>query len=109
MPSAEVVKKIAARFPVESVSPNYAGEVARRYRYADGEGEFGVISSVTAPFCGDCSRARVSAEGVVYTCLFATSGHDLRGLLRDGADDDRIETFMRKIWTRRTDRYSEVR
>ena len=109
VPAGEMVKRIAERFPIEAAEPNYVGEVARRWRYKDGKGEFGVIGSVTQPFCGDCSRARLSADGSLYTCLFATSGHDLRGLIREGADDERIETFMRAIWTRRADRYSEIR
>jgi cyclic pyranopterin phosphate synthase len=109
VPGGEIVRRITERFPLEPADPNYVGEVARRYRYTDGSGEVGIITSVTRPFCGDCSRARLSADGSLFTCLFATSGHDLRGLLREGADDDRIEEFLRAIWTRRDDRYSQVR
>ena len=87
----------------------YRGEVARRYRYRDGAGEVGLIASVSQPFCGDCTRARLSADGRVYTCLFATAGHDLRGLLRGGATDDELADRLREIWTARTDRYSELR
>ncbi|MDX1691637.1 MAG: GTP 3',8-cyclase MoaA [Acidimicrobiia bacterium] len=109
VPAAEIVRRIAARAPIEPLEPNYVGEVANRYRYTDGSGEFGVIASVSQPFCGDCSRARLSADGSIYTCLFANAGHDLRGLLRDGADDERVEAFLRRVWGRRTDRYSEIR
>ncbi|HSG79848.1 MAG TPA: GTP 3',8-cyclase MoaA [Acidimicrobiia bacterium] len=109
VPGAEIVRRIAKRLPLEPAEPNYVGEVARRYRYTDGSGEVGVITSVTRPFCGDCSRARLSADGSLFTCLFASTGHDLRGLMREGADDDRIEAFLRAIWVRRDDRYSQVR
>jgi cyclic pyranopterin phosphate synthase len=109
VPAAEIVNRIAAVFPIEPIDPGYRGEVATRFRYADGAGEFGVIGSVTRPFCGDCTRARLSAEGMLYTCLFATAGHDLRALLRDGADDDALEAALRSIWAVRTDRYSEIR
>jgi len=109
VPAAEVVATIDARWPLEPVNPEYRGEVAQRYRYRDGAGEIGVISSVTQPFCGDCTRARLSADGNLYTCLFATAGHDLRGLLRSGADDAALADAMRVIWTGRDDRYSELR
>jgi len=109
LPSAEVVRRIHDAFPVEQADPNYHGEVAERWRYADGAGEIGVISSVTQPFCGECTRARLSTEGRVYTCLFADSGHDLRALLRGGADDRTIEAAISTIWHGRDDRYSELR
>jgi len=109
VPAAELVEAIGAEWPLEPVEPAYPGEVARRYRYADGAGEVGVIASVTQPFCHDCSRARLSAEGRLYTCLFAAAGHDLRRRLRgDGGDAD-VEAFLRRIWGRRADRYSELR
>jgi GTP 3',8-cyclase len=109
VPAAEIVAVIAARWPLEPVDPEYRGEVARRYRFRDGAGEIGVISSVTQPFCGDCTRARLSADGSMYTCLFATSGHDLRPVLRSGAADDTLTDALRTIWTGRDDRYSELR
>jgi cyclic pyranopterin phosphate synthase len=105
----EIVDMIDAEMPLEPADPNYRGEVAERWRYRDGSGEIGVIASVTQAFCRDCTRARVSTEGKLYTCLFATSGHDLRSLLREGASDADIESAIRAIWTRRSDRYSEVR
>jgi len=109
VPAAELVEAIGAEWPLEPVEPAYPGEVARRYSYADGAGEVGVIASVTQPFCHDCSRARLSAEGRLYTCLFAAAGHDLRRRLRgDGGDED-VEAFLRRIWGRRADRYSELR
>ena len=88
---------------------NYPGEVARRYQYVDGKGEIGFISSVTEPFCGSCSRARLSADGVLYTCLFATHGTDLREPLRNGADEDELADILSRIWLQRADRYSELR
>ena len=109
VPAAEIIERIGAEFPLEPVDPNYVGEVARRYRYADGAGEIGVISSVTQPFCGSCTRARLSAEGMLYTCLFGAQGHDLRTLLRSGASDDDIAQAVRGVWTARADRYSELR
>jgi cyclic pyranopterin phosphate synthase len=105
----EIVQTINAVFPIEPVEANYLGEVAQRYRYVDSEGEIGVITSVTQPFCGDCSRARISAEGKLYTCLFATSGTDLRVLLRNGATDAEIDATIAGVWEARTDRYSEIR
>jgi len=105
----EILRLIAAEFAIEPMAPTHPGEVAERYRYADGEGEIGVIASVSRPFCGDCSRARLSADGQLYTCLFATSGHDLRGLLRDGATDAEIKADLRRVWAIRDDRYSEIR
>jgi cyclic pyranopterin phosphate synthase len=109
VPAAEVVAAIDARWPLEPLDPGYRGEVARRYRYRDGAGEIGVISSVTEPFCGDCTRARLSADGRLFTCLFATDGHDLRAVLRSGASDADLSDALRAIWTGRTDRYSELR
>jgi cyclic pyranopterin phosphate synthase len=109
VPAAEIVARIDARWPLEPVDPEYRGEVAQRYRYRDGAGEIGVISSVTQPFCGDCTRARLSADGHLYTCLFATTGHDLRELLRSGADDEALTDALRVIWAGRSDRYSELR
>jgi cyclic pyranopterin phosphate synthase len=109
VPAGEVVKAINESWPVEPVDANYDGEVARRWRYLDGAGEFGVITSVTQPFCGTCSRARISAEGKLYTCLFATAGTDIRASLRSGASDAEIEALIRSIWQARADRYSEIR
>jgi cyclic pyranopterin phosphate synthase len=109
VPAAEIVAKIHARFPLEPIDPGYRGEVAQRYRYRDGAGEIGVIASVTRPFCGDCTRARLSADGRLYTCLFATTGHDLRELLRTGASDEEIHNAIDGVWRRRDDRYSERR
>lgn len=109
LPSSEVLRRISERFPLEAVEPNYSGEVAERWRYRDGGGEIGVISSVTAPFCGGCTRARLSTEGRLYTCLFAQSGHDLRGLLRGGFSDVQISGALGALWSRRSDRYSEIR
>jgi GTP 3',8-cyclase len=109
VPAAEIVETIDAELPLEPVEPNYAGEVANRWRYRDGGGEIGVIASVTRPFCGDCTRARLSAEGKLYTCLFAVGGHDLRALLRGGASDAEISDAIARVWRRRDDRYSELR
>jgi cyclic pyranopterin phosphate synthase len=109
VPAGEIVAAIAAEFPLEPVEPAYRGEVARRYAYADGAGEIGVIASVTQPFCGDCTRARLSADGKLYTCLFAVRGHDLRAILRSGADDAALDHAVRSVWERRSDRYSEIR
>ncbi len=109
VPAAEIVATIDAELPIEPVEPNYRGEVARRWRYRDGAGEIGVIASVTQPFCGDCTRARLSAEGRLYTCLFAVRGHDLRALVRGGASDVELGAEIARIWTRRADRYSELR
>ncbi len=109
VPSRELAERINAVFPIEPVQPNYLGEVAQRWRYSDGSGEIGFISSVTQAFCRDCTRARLSAEGSVYTCLFATRGTDLRSLLRNGASDEQISEVIGNIWRTRTDNYSEVR
>ncbi len=109
VPAAEIVSAIEAAFPLEAVEAGYLGEVARRYRYRDGAGEVGVIASVTQPFCGDCTRLRLSAEGKLYTCLFARRGNDLRELIRSGASDEEIEARLADIWSVRHDRYSELR
>jgi len=109
VPAAELIAAIDAELPLEPLEPNYRGEVAKRWRYRDGGGEVGVISSVTQPFCGDCSRARLSAEGRVYTCLFAVRGHDLRALLRSGASDEELHDAISARWRARSDRYSELR
>ena len=109
VPAEEIVERIDAVFPLEPVEAAYRGEVAQRFRYRDGVGEIGVISSVTQPFCGDCTRARISAEGKLYTCLFALRGTDLRALLRGGASDDELREAIAGVWARRTDRYSEIR
>jgi cyclic pyranopterin phosphate synthase len=109
VPAAEIVAAIGAEMPLEPVAPRYPGEVAERYRYLDGSGEVGVIASVTRPFCGNCTRARLSAEGSLYTCLFATQGHDLRTLLRSGAGDEQVEAALAALWSVRADRYSELR
>src|SRR5713226_2983519 len=107
--AAEIVAKIDAELPLEPVDPNYTGEVASRWRYRDGSGEVGVISSVSQPFCSTCTRARLSSEGRLYTCLFATQGHDLRSLIRAGRTDEEIADSIRDIWRSRADRYSEIR
>ena len=109
VPAAEVVARINAEFPLEPVEPNYPGEVAERYRYRDGSGEIGMITSVTQPFCATCTRARLSPKGELYTCLFGTHGRDLRGPLRSGATDEEIEALVAGVWRVRTDRYSEIR
>jgi cyclic pyranopterin phosphate synthase len=109
VPAAEIVERISAEMPLEPVPPSYLGEVANRYRYKDGSGEIGVIASVTAPFCGDCTRARLSTDGKLFTCLFAESGRDLRGPLREGATDDELTALIGGVWGARRDRYSELR
>ncbi|CAN5766704.1 GTP 3',8-cyclase MoaA [soil metagenome] len=109
VPAAEILRTIHAEWPLEPLSATYRGEVARRYRYRDGGGEIGLIASVTQPFCGDCTRARLTADGRLVTCLFATRGHDLRAMLRGGAADDELDGFLRGIWQARDDRYSELR
>jgi cyclic pyranopterin phosphate synthase len=109
VPAGELVRALDAEFGLEPVEPSYRGEVARRYRYRDGGGEVGMIASVTQPFCGDCTRARLSAEGKLYTCLFALRGHDVRALLRGGATDDEVLASLGSIWSRRDDRYSDLR
>jgi cyclic pyranopterin phosphate synthase len=109
VPSKELLERIAQRWPLHPVEENYHGEVAERYAFDDGQGEIGFISSVTNPFCGACTRARLSSEGVFYTCLFATSGLDLRTPLREGAQDDDLLNLISDTWTQRQDRYSELR
>jgi cyclic pyranopterin phosphate synthase len=107
--AAEIVELIGAEFPIEPVEANYRGEVAKRWRYTDGRGEIGIVASVTQPFCGDCTRSRISAEGKLYTCLFAVRGHDLRALIRSGASDEDLAAKLAEIWRVRGDRYSELR
>lgn len=109
VPSAELIRRVDAEFPLEPVPPSYPGETSKRWRYADGSGEIGVISSVTESFCHSCSRARISVDGKLFTCLFASDGHDLRSLMRDGGSDAQLAETMASIWRARTDRYSEVR
>jgi cyclic pyranopterin phosphate synthase len=109
VPSAEVVATIQREMPLIALEPSAPGETAQRWAYTDGSGEVGVISSVTQAFCGDCNRARLSTEGQVYLCLFATQGHDLRSLLRGGASDEEIASAIGHIWQQRADRYSQLR
>jgi len=109
VPADEILALIDAELPLEPVAPGYRGEVAGRYRFRDGSGEVGVIASVTRPFCGDCTRARISADGHLYTCLFAVDGVDLKTPLRDGEPDEALEARIRKVWDARADRYSELR
>ena len=109
VPAAEIIATINERWTIEPLEPNYPGEVATRYRYRDGAGEIGVIASVTQPFCGACTRARLSADGKLYTCLFAARGHDLRAVLRAGASEDELVKRLRSIWGYRADHYSELR
>ena len=105
----EIINRISAEMPLEPVDPNYHGEVAERWKYKDGGGEIGVIASVTQAFCRTCNRARISAEGKLYTCLFAIKGHDFKSMLRSGATDEELAQEIARIWNRRTDRYSEIR
>ena len=107
--ASEILERIGAEFPLEPIDPNYAGEVAERWRYRDGAGEIGVIASVTQAFCRDCTRMRLSTDGKLYTCLFANDGHDLRGLVRGGADDATLARAISAVWRARGDRYSELR
>jgi cyclic pyranopterin phosphate synthase len=109
VPAADIVATIGAQYPLEPLAALHPGEVARRYRYADGKGEIGVISSVTQPFCQGCTRARLTAEGKLYTCLFATAGHDVRAILRASAGDAGLEELLSRVWRDRADRYSEQR
>jgi GTP 3',8-cyclase len=109
VPGGEIVDMIARQWPIEPAQPNYFGEVAERWRYLDGAGEIGVITSVTQPFCGSCTRARLSSDGEIFTCLFASRGFDIRGSLRNGASDDELAEIVASIWRARTDRYSEIR
>lgn len=109
VPSAEILQRLGAEFPLQAVEANYPGEVASRWRYADGAGEIGVISSVTQAFCRDCTRLRLSTDGKLYTCLFGTQGSDLRAVLRAGGSDEEISRFVAGVWLSRVDRYSEIR
>jgi len=109
VPSQQLLERIAARWPLRALDPAYPGEVARRYAFDDGGGELGFISSVTQPFCGDCSRARLSSDGKFYSCLFAADGTDLRAPLRGGASDEELLALIRGVWEQRSDRYSELR
>ena len=109
MPAAEVLERIDAVFPLEAVSAHYPGEVARRYRYRDGGGEIGLIASVSQPFCRTCTRARLTADGNLFTCLFATTGHDLRAVLRASDDNAELSAVLARVWRERGDRYSEER
>jgi len=109
VPGREIAESIARHWPIEPLQANYFGEVAERWRYTDGAGEIGIITSVTQPFCGTCTRARITAEGEMFTCLFASSGHDLRRLIRGGASDEEIAEVITSVWRRRDDRYSEIR
>jgi cyclic pyranopterin phosphate synthase len=109
VPASEIVATIDKAFPIEPAGANYRGEVAKRWRYKDGTGEIGVIASVTQPFCSDCTRARLSAEGKLFTCLFALKGTDLRAVIRSGADDGELDARIREVWKVRTDRYSDLR
>jgi cyclic pyranopterin phosphate synthase len=109
VPGEEIVRRISAEMPLVPADPNYRGEVAQRWRYADSSGEVGVITSVTQPFCGTCTRARLSADGKLYTCLFATAGTDLLARVRDGSTDDEITGIIRNVWLVREDRYSDLR
>jgi cyclic pyranopterin phosphate synthase len=107
--SEEIIDTVTSVWPLAPVDPNYPGEVANRWRYLDGQGEIGVIASVTMPFCGDCNRARLSSDGQLYTCLFGIKGHDFRALLRNGASDEELSDLLRTVWSNRVDRYSEIR
>src|SRR6266542_2783164 len=109
VPAAEIIKIIHAEMPLEPLDPNYSGEVAERWRYKDGSGEIGIIASVTQAFCRTCTRARLSAEGKLYTCLFAVKGHDFRELIRAGASDDEVSQALMQVGSKRADRYSEIR
>jgi cyclic pyranopterin phosphate synthase len=109
LPAGEILARIASEWPIEPVGPAYRGEVAARYRYLDGAGEIGIVSSVTQPFCRDCTRARLSADGKLFTCLFASKGADVLGLVRSGASDDDLRRFIEGVWLGRGDRYSDER
>ncbi|MBS61230.1 MAG: GTP 3',8-cyclase MoaA [Anaerolineaceae bacterium] len=109
VPSSEIVEIIGSQLPIEPIAPNYLGEVASRWQYTDGSGEIGLISSVSQPFCGDCSRLRLSARGELFTCLFASSGYDVRALLRGDTPDEKIVDTVASLWRNRDDRYSELR
>jgi cyclic pyranopterin phosphate synthase len=109
VPAAEILKKVNAEFPIEPIEPNYRGEVAKRWQYKDGSGELGIVASVTQAFCQDCSRARLSADGKLFTCLFAADGIDLRAFLRTGISDEELQDMIINTWRNRVDRYSEIR
>lgn len=109
VPASEIVARINAELPIEPIGANYRGEVAKRWRYKDGSGEIGLITSITQPFCGDCTRIRLSSDGQLYTCLFGIRGHDIRSLLRNGATDEDLRGFIARVWIPRDDRYSEIR
>ena len=109
VPAQEIIDTVSSVWPLVPVNPNYPGEVANRWQYLDGQGEVGVIASVTMPFCGDCNRARLSSDGQLYTCLFGIKGHDFRAMLRDGASDDELSDLLKTVWGNRVDRYSEIR
>lgn len=109
VPAAEILERIREEWAIAPADPNYFGEVAERYKYLDGSGEFGIIASVTQPFCGTCTRARLSSDGQLYTCLFGVQGHDFKQLLRGGASDDELSKLLQRVWGRRADRYSELR
>jgi cyclic pyranopterin phosphate synthase len=109
VPAAELLARIHARWPVRAIAQSYGGEVAKRYVYEDGQGEIGMIASVSQPFCGGCTRARLSSDGKLYTCLFASAGTDLRGVLRAGASDEELLGLVSAVWRARGDRYSEQR
>jgi cyclic pyranopterin phosphate synthase len=109
VPAAEMIETLNSIYPVEPVAPNYPGEVARRYRYLDGAGEVGLIASVTQPFCGNCTRVRLSPDGSIFTCLFAGTGTDLKDPIRSGASDAELSALIDAVWTKRSDRYSEIR
>jgi len=109
LPAREIVARIGDAFPIEPLDANYPGEVAKRWRYTDGDGEIGIITSVSQPFCGACSRLRLTTDGQLVTCLFASEGTDVRDALRDGRSDDDLAQLIRGLWTRRSDRYSEER
>jgi cyclic pyranopterin phosphate synthase len=109
VPAQEIIDTVSNVWPLVPVDPNYPGEVANRWQYLDGQGEVGIIASVTMPFCGDCNRARLSSDGQLYTCLFGIKGHDFRAMMRDGASDDEISDLLKSVWGNRVDRYSEIR
>jgi cyclic pyranopterin phosphate synthase len=109
LPAGEIIERISSELPLEPAAANYRGEVAKRWRYTDGEGEIGIIASVTQPFCGECSRARLTTEGKLVTCLFAADGTDLRAPLREGASNDELRAIIASVWRDRSDRYSEER
>ena len=107
--ASQILEKTNSKYPIEPIDPNYVGEVAKRWRYKDSGNEFGVVTSVTQPFCGDCSRIRLSANGSLYTCLFAVKNHDIKALMRDGSTNEEIAQAIYQIWKEREDRYSQIR